>query len=198
MPATTVTRRWTVVTWLVAGASDEVMAVRNALRSIGADAVALQSVRRDAARAIAEPLEHRHEWALSFYAQTPIMRSSGVGLCVLTPHEIPNVRSSVISARSSVWSRQRRIAQAAVVRRADHSEYRLLHRVGADPAGEPVDTGNVVIITPEQVGVDAARAIVLPEAARLVDARVERPIATVAPLQATTFEMDWVQGDFPV
>jgi hypothetical protein len=31
-----------------------------------------------------------------------------------------------------------------------------------------------------------------------VNAQVERPIATVAPLQATTFEMPWVQGDFPV
>ena len=87
------------------------------------------------------------------------------------------------------------------VRRPDHTEYRLVHRVGAAPTGDDLadgTTGNAVIVTPEQVGVDSARAIVLPESATMVHAQVERPIATVAPLQATTFEMPWVQGDFPV
>lgn len=198
MPAETVTRRWTVATWLVAGAGDHLDAVANALRSVRADAVALQSIRRDDADAVARALEQRVEWELSHYPNTPLFQRSGVGLCVISPHRLADSRV-VPTERRSRWSRRRRIVQSVTVLRSDHSEYRIVHRVGpVGVLGGEDDAGNSITITPEQVGVDAVRAIGIPDAATLVAAQVERPIATVAPLQSTTFEMPWVQGDFPV
>lgn len=198
MPAETVLRTWTVATWLVAGADGRLDAIVGALRSVGADAVALQSVRRADAEHIADALGQHVAWDLSYYPKTPVFAGSGVGLCMLSPHEIAATESGPLPDRpTSTWSRGRRIYQHSVVRRADHTEYHLLHAVGL-AAFHADGAGNRVAITPEQVGVDAARAIEIPDAATLVNAQVERPIATVAPLQATTFEMPWVQGDFPV
>ncbi len=43
-----------------------------------------------------------------------------------------------------------------------------------------------------------ARGITLPEGATLVESETTQPIAGRPHLQVSTFEMPWVQGDFPV
>ena len=192
-------RRWTIATWLVGSAAGETEAVVRALESVGADAIALQSLGERDLEQIAAALGFTHAWELSHYPRSRLFPGSGVGLAVITPHRVTGSHASVSNEHRSTWSPKRRIEHVAVVERPDHSAYAIAHSVGptvevASPSG-PVPT---VIIRPEQVGVDPGRAVELPEHATPVGDEVVRPVAGAAELQVVTFEMPWVQGDFPV
>ena len=56
----------------------------------------------------------------------------------------------------------------------------------------------LVWFRPAQVDVDADRAVDLPDDATISQTEVRRPVAGKQPLLAVTFDMPWVQGDFPV
>lgn len=193
----TVTRRWTVATWLLTGTHDVDRATA-ALSALEADVIAVQSVRRAFASQLAERLGVQHEWALSHYPHTPLFRSQAVGLATLTPHRIVEHREQVLSKATSTWSNDRRIAQAVLVERADRSAYAVLHSV------PPVDTtiglggsAPTIVIRPVQVGIDDTRAVQLPADAAVVSAQTTTPIAGGQPMLVVGFEQSWVQADFP-
>ena len=198
MPAETVRRRWTVATWLLGGVHD-FEAVVHALEPLGADAIALQSVHERDADTVAAALGMQMAWEVSHYPRSRVFIGSSVGLAILTPHQVSASHATVTSAASSLWSTSRRIAQFCTVERQDHIGYTIVHAVGpthglvSGAGGFPV-----VHVIPEQVGVDAGRAIELPAEARSVSSTVTQPIEGANPLQATTFELPWVKGDFPV
>jgi len=196
MTARTVIREWTVATWLLAGGRDHLASVVDALGGTHADAIALQSVRRDDAESIADVLDCRLRWDLSYYPASRLFAGSGVGLAVLTPHTIEAAAAAVSNDHPSTWSRDRRIGQVVTVSRHDQTAYAIAHVVGSGPAPDSGGYARVTIV-PEQVGVDAERAISVPDSATVLRTDVTTPIATVAAMQATTFEMPWVQGDFP-
>lgn len=196
MPAETVSRRWTIASWMVATADAD--AVGRALDRIDADAIALQSLTEDDAERIAGRLGIGCAWVLSFYPTSRLFPGSARGLAVLSPHSIADSVSFVTNNHSSTWSRQRRVAQFAVVRRSDHSGYTIGHAVGSpDPESMERPPAPLVWFRPEQIGIDAGRAVEVPDRANIVGTDASTPLEGSPPLLSVTFEMPWVQGDFP-
>ncbi len=202
MPAETVTRRWTIATWLVAGHPGDVEAIAVPLDALGADAIALQSVREHDVEQVAAALGANHVWAKSHHPRARLFPGSAVGLALLTPHRIRDDGTIVVSEARSLWSRRRRIAQVATVERPDHSAYAIGHCMAPGRDGLPFTTPTggapAVTIRPVQVGIDAELALDLPDGATPIDTATSRPVADMAELLSVTFEMPWVQGDFPV
>ena len=198
VPAETVLRRWTVATWLLAGV-DDFEAVAHALEPLGADAIALQSVHERDADTVAAALGMQMAWEVSHYPRSRILLGSSVGLAVLTPHRVSSSHATVTSAKTSLWSSARRVAQFCTVERHDQTGYTVVHAVGPNH-GAGVDAGGfpLVRMVPEQVGVDETRAIELPGEATGVSHSTVTPVEGANDLQATSFELPWVRGDFPV
>lgn len=199
MPIKTVLRRWTLATWLVAGTDGDVGAVDRALERVAADVVLLQSIRRIDAQQLAAGLGFHHVWAQSHSPRSRLLRGSTVGLAVLTPHRIGDTFDVVVSEQRSKWSKQRRIAQTATVIRPDHSSYAFGHSVAPisvfrSQPGDPPP----VRVHPARIDSDPRQAVELPDGASLVSVEAVRPIDGAAQLLSVTFEMPWVQGDFPV
>ena len=198
MPIETVLRRWTLATWLVAGTDADVGAVDRALERVTADVVLLQSIRRIDAQQLAAGLGFHHVWALSHSPHSRLLRGSAVGLAVLTPHRIGDTLDVVVSEKRSKWSKQRRIAQTATVIRSDHSSYAFGHSVAPvsvfrSQPGDPPP----VRVHPARIDSDPNQAVELPDGANPVSVEAVRPIDGAAQLLSVTFEMPWVQGDFP-
>ena len=198
MPIDTVPRRWTLATWLVAGHGGQVETIDRAITDVSADAVLLQSIRQSEVEQLAASLGFHHVWALSHYPRSRLIRGSGVGLAVLSPHRIVEAFDVVVGEHRSSWSKQRRIAQTATVARDDHSGYQFGHAVapvtvfGSQPNAAPA-----VRVHPARIDSDPALAVELPDAASVVSLAVAHPIADAAALLSLTYEMPWVQGDFP-
>ena len=196
MPAETVSRTWTIASWLVA--ATDPAAVGRSLSGVDADAIALQSLREDHAERIADRLGVACAWELSFHPRSRLVPGSGIGLAVLTPHTIADSVSFVTNNHSSTWSKHRRIAQFAVVERPDHSGYTIGHAVGSpDPESMGHPPAPFVWFRPEQVGLDAGRAVEVPGQATVVETATSTPLEGSAPMLTVTFEMPWVRGDFP-
>lgn len=195
----TVSRTWTISTWLVAHAIAEFDAVIRGLKVTESDIIALQSLRESHANAIATELEMDVDWEISHHPQSRLIPGRAVGLAVLSPHGVPMSRGDVISDRTSLWSKDRRIAQTALVERADHSGYLIVHGVGV-PADFPVPSraAPVIRLVPERIDQAPVEAVVLPEGATMTSQRPITPVNQASRILTTTFEMDWVQGDFPV
>jgi hypothetical protein len=198
MPAETVVRRWTVATWLVAGVRNEAETIARALEPLPADAIALQSIGHDEAATVAAALGMSLAWELSHYPRSRLLPGSALGLAVLSPHTIAASHGIVSNDHPSTWSTKRRIAQFAAVERSDHTGYAIAHTVGPSNVAQP-PTGSMplVVAVPEQVVANASRAIIVPDAATVVDSSTERPAPGADPFQVTTFEQPWVKGDFP-
>lgn len=194
----TVARSWTVASWLLARARS-VSSIVSALSRADLDAVALQSVGKSDARRIAERLDMHWAWELSHHPTSRLIPGGGVGLVVMTPHRLSDSSSVVTNAHASPWSKQRRIVQFATVERRDHSGYTIGHTVGAPDPDPPADTAfPMVWFRPVQIGVDDGRAVELPVGAATVRTEVTEPVEGMASLCAVTFELPWVEGDFPV
>jgi len=198
MPAETVIRRWTIGSWLVAGI--DAASIGETLAGVDADAIALQSIRKAEVEQVADRLSMRHAWELSYHPVTRLLPGTAIGLAVLTRHSIGDSASIVTNNHSSTWSRHRRIAHFAVVDRADHSAYTIGHAVcSPDPesiGGTP--PAPLVWFRPAEVDVEPDRAVDLPEDVTAAETAVQRPVAGEPPLLTVTFDMPWVQGDFPV
>lgn len=193
----TVPRTWSIASWLVPNLGTG--AIGDGLACLDVDAVALQSVKRDDVEQVADRLGIRHAWELSFHPASRLIPGSGIGLAVLTRHTIGDSAGVVTNNHSSTWSRHRRIAHFAVVRRADHSGYTIGHAVGApDPESLGAPPAPLVWFRPEQVDVDDTRAVDLPDGAVVTGTRTSEPVADAPKLFVVTFDMPWVQGDFPV
>ena len=199
MPMETALRRWTIATWLLAGHGSEIETIDRALGELDPDAVLLQSIRRLDVRQVAAGLGFNHTWAQSHSPRSRLLRGSTVGLAVLTPHRIGWSFDVVVTRQRSTWSKHRRIAQTATVIRSDHSSYEFGHAVGpvsafaTQPHGAPP-----VRVHPARIDGDPSQAIELPGGATQVSLTTHRPIPDAAQLLVVTFEMPWVQGDFPV
>lgn len=198
MPIQTVSRIWKIATWLVAGHAGQIETIDHAIEDLSCDAVLLQSIRESDVQQLAAGLGFHHVWALSHYPRSRLIRGSGVGLAVMTPHRIIESFDVVIGEHASTWSKDRRIAQTVSVERSDHSSYQFSHAVApvtvftSQPNGAPA-----ISVHPARIDSDPEQAIELPERAAVVSRTVDRPIAGVAQLVSVAFEMPWVQGDFP-
>ena len=192
----TIPRTWTIVSWLVP--HDRLDAVGAAIAGVDADAYALQSLRRQSAEAIADRLGATAAWELSFHPRSRLLPRAGLGLAIITRHSIGDSVSVVTNNHSSTWSKNRRIAHFAVVNRADHSGYTVGHAAGSpDPETLGRPPAPLVWFRPAQVGVNDGRAVELPDGATTLDVTSTTPIPGANPMLAVTFEMPWVQGDFP-
>ncbi len=196
MPAETVSRTWTIASWMVAGI--DAAEIGRVLDRIDTDAIALQSLRENDAEQIADRLGVDCTWELSYYPTSRLLPGTARGLAVLSPHSIDDSVSFVTNNHSSTWSRQRRIAHFAVVRRPDHSGYTIGHAVGSpDPESMGRPPAPLVWFRPAQVGIDGDRAVEVPDQADIVVVDASTPLPGTAPLLTVTFEMPWVQGDYP-
>jgi hypothetical protein len=196
MAMTTVNRRWTVVTWMLARAEWATDSVTAALAATGPDAVALQSVGEEQIAEIAAALGMQHAWARSHHPRSRLIPGSAVGLAVLSPHRISNPRDHVIGEMRSLWSSKRRIAQTAVIERADHSAYTIAHAAERlDDAAVPTGAAPIIRIRPPQVGVDHHRGLEVPVGATTLVVSTTTPIDGLAAMQMVRFEMPWVEGD---
>ena len=197
MPLETVSRTWTIASWLVPHTN--VRAVGDALAALDVDAIALQSITEDDVERLADRLAVRHAWELSHHPASRLLPGTGVGLAVLTRHAIEDSASVVTNNHSSAWSRHRRIAHFAVVERSDHSGYTIGHAVGApDPESMGAPPAPLVWFRPEQIGSDDSRSVDVPDEATVVATQTSEPIPGAPKLFTVTFDMPWVQGDFPV
>jgi hypothetical protein len=198
MAMATVNRRWTIATWMVARLDDRLDAAVRALEQIGADAIALQSIGEADTVDLAAALGVHHAWARSHHPRSRLLPGSAVGLAVVTPHRITGGHDLILGDPRSLWSSQRRVAQTVVIARADQSAYAVAHATERlDEAALPTGSAPLVRIRPAQVGIDDSRALQVPLGATTLAALSETPLDGIAPLLAVTFEMPWVQGDFP-
>lgn len=199
MPIESVARRWTIATWLLARADEQVEAVAASLGTDTVDVVALQSVRERDAAHLSAALGCNHSWARSHHPRSRLLPGSAVGLAVLTPHRITASDDHLVGDHRSLWSSKRRIAQISIVERDDHSAYTIVHAAERiDGQTAPPGAAPPIVIRPAQIGVDDARAIQLPAGAVTVSASTTAPIDGGASLLVVTFEMPWVTGDFPL
>lgn len=183
---------------MIAHGGVDVEAIVVALDALRADAFALQSIEESAVKEVAAALGVHHRWELSHYPTSRLVPGSGVGLAVVSPHVFRDSIGVVTNDHASKWSKQRRIAQVATVERPDHSGYSIVHAVGAERDVSPIGPAPTVTFRPEQVGVDAASAVDLPDGATVVRVETTQPIERANHLMVVTFDMPWVRGDFPV
>lgn len=189
--------RWTIATALVAGV-DDLDQQADLFAAFNADAIAVQGVAEHDCEALADRLGMRAAWSLSYYSRTPLMKSSGIGLAVITSLTAHEPAVQVVAGRDSGWSRDRRIAQTVTVERSDHSAYAIRQSLD-DPGEWPTTRAPAVTIRPQQVGIDDSRAIELPPKA--VEIEIHQPVTitgTQAVIAATSFSMPWVASNVPL
>jgi endonuclease/exonuclease/phosphatase family metal-dependent hydrolase len=134
---TTVARTWTVTTWNLHGsAGPPIASVAARLRPLSSDVVVLQEVQERQAESLADALGMQHHWALKHYPWTPLLRSKAEGMAILTPHELTATGSVSLTPDTSRWTYKHRILVWGLVKRADHSAYRVydVHLTGGDAA----------------------------------------------------------------
>ena len=114
--------RWCVLTWNVHGSKGpDIEAVAAAIRAESPDIVVLQEVRKGQAQALGAALVMRYSWALKHSPYTKAMAWRSEGMAIMTPHLLDAAGHSEISAEQPVRSWRRRIAQWALIGRADRS-----------------------------------------------------------------------------
>lgn len=143
---TTAARSWTVTTWNVRGSAEpDLHAVAAAITSETPDVVVLQEVRRHQAEGLAELLGMHWTWALKHYPFTPLYRRAAEGMAILSAHDIDGAGHRQISTGTSTWFYKRRIVQWCLVRRADHSAYRVYNlHLSSDSAADRLTQAGVV------------------------------------------------------
>lgn len=119
-------REWCVTTWNIRGTArpdlDELAAI------VGADepdVVAIQEIRHGQAAELARLLGMRFTWARKHWPWTPLLRRTAEGAAIMTPHALDAAGHTEISEGASSWTYRRRIAQWALVGRADATAYRV-------------------------------------------------------------------------
>ncbi len=119
-------REWSVMTWNVRGAGrPDLDDVADVIRGAGLDVVVLQEIRRAQAAGLASRLGMRFTWARKHWPWTPLLWRLAEGMAIMTPHALDAAGHTEISDSASSWTFRRRIAQWALVGRADTSAYRV-------------------------------------------------------------------------
>lgn len=113
---------WTVLSWNVHGsARPDVVALAAVIRSELPDVVALQEVRKAQVAELAVALGMRYSWALKHYPYTRLLWWCAEGMAVLSPHALDAAGHTELSVDQSMSNWRRRLAQWALVGRADRS-----------------------------------------------------------------------------
>lgn len=151
-----------MTTWNVQGSKPtDIGRVVDVLAAASPDVVLLQEVRRPQAAAVASRLDMVHDWVFKHHAFFPLFGGKAEGAAILTPHSLYGRGSDVIS--DSRWRRswRRRIAQWGVVRRSDHSAYRVInaHLSPHDLHGERLKESDRIVEIARRLG-DAPPLIV--------------------------------------
>lgn len=111
-----------MLTWNLHGsARPDIEAATRSIRAQAPDIVVLQEVRKHQAEAIGRALTMRYAWALKHAPYTRAMWWRSEGMAILTPHLLDAVGHTEISDDQPMRSWRRRIAQWALVGRADRS-----------------------------------------------------------------------------
>lgn len=85
------------------------------------DVVAIQEIRRRQVASLAGALSMRYSWALKHYPYTKLLWWRAEGMAIMTPHLLDAAGHSEVSEDQPIRSWRRRIAQWALVGRADRS-----------------------------------------------------------------------------
>jgi len=117
---------WAVLTWNVHGTDDpDIEGLAAAIGVESPDVVVLQEVRQTQARELAGASAMRYSWAFEHNPYTRLMASRAEGMAIMTPHTLDAAGHTEISDGRSRRSWRRRIAQWALVGRADGGIVRL-------------------------------------------------------------------------
>ena len=113
---------WCVLTWNVHGSKGPAIdAVAAAIRAESPDIVVIQEIRKGQAQALGAALAMRYSWVLKHSPYTKAMGWRSEGMVIMTPHLLDAAGHSEISDEQPMRSWRRRIAQWALIGRADRS-----------------------------------------------------------------------------
>lgn len=130
---------WSVTTWNVHGsAAPKIADLADAIRVEAPDIVVAQEIQPRQAAQLAAALTMRYSWALKHYPYTRLLPRWAEGMAIFTPHALGAGGHTRISDATWTWSSRRRIAQWALVGRADGSALRIynLHLSSHNAAAE--------------------------------------------------------------
>lgn len=117
---------WAVTTWNVHGAEEpDVAGLAAAIAVESPDALVLQEVRQGQARELAGTLGMRWSWAFKHNPYTRLLPARAEGMAIMTPHLLDAAGHTEISEEQPRRSWKRRIAQWALVGRADGGAVRI-------------------------------------------------------------------------
>jgi endonuclease/exonuclease/phosphatase family metal-dependent hydrolase len=111
-----------VLTWNVHGSDrPDVAALAAVIRDEAPDVVVIQEIRHGQAEAVAALLSMRYTWALKHFPYTRALWWRAEGMAIMTPHMLDAAGHTEVSDSRSKRNWRRRIAQWALVGRADRS-----------------------------------------------------------------------------
>lgn len=125
------------MTWNLQGSAGlDVDACAAAIRVEAPDVVALQEIQRHQAAALARALSMRYSWALKHYPFTRLIWWRAEGMAIMTPHLLDAPGHSELSDDRPLRTWRRRIAQWALVGRADR-EMVMIYNLHLSPHDDP-------------------------------------------------------------
>lgn len=114
------------MTWNVHGSARPAIAdLATAIDLEAPDVLAIQEIRRGQAAGLAATLTMRYSWVLKHYPYSHLVRGRAEGMAIFTRHALAAAGHTRISDRASTLTWRRRIAQWALVGRADGSAVRV-------------------------------------------------------------------------
>lgn len=159
---TTDSSTWCVLTWNVHGSKGpDIDAVAAAIRAESPDIVVIQEIRKGQAESLGTTLSMRYAWALKHYPYTRVMWWRAEGMAILTPHLLDAAGHSEVSEEQPMRSWRRRIAQWALIGRADRTMVMIYnlhlspHEDAASRRAEAVRVAEIV----EAIGDDPAMIV---------------------------------------
>ena len=138
------------MTWNVHGsAKPEVARLAEVLAEVGADAVALQEIRRGQARRLARLLGWEHEWVFKHNGYWPLWWRAE-GLAIVAPSALEDVWRVCLSVGVGRRSHRRRVAIGAVVRRGAGGVLHLVdtHLATGSPAERAAQVDRLLAAIP--------------------------------------------------
>jgi len=117
---------WAVLTWNVHGSErPDIAMLADAIRFETPDVVVIQEIRQKQAAALAAALSFRYSWARKHFPYTHLLWWRAEGMAIMTPHALDAAGHTELSDNERSWSWKRRIAQWALVGRADSTAFRV-------------------------------------------------------------------------
>jgi endonuclease/exonuclease/phosphatase family metal-dependent hydrolase len=125
------------MTWNVHGsARPDIAKLADAIRSEAPDVLVLQEIRKSQATSLATELNFRYSWARKHFPHTRLVWWRAEGLTIMSPHAVDVAGHTELSDGERSWSWKRRIAQWALVGRADASAF-MVYNLHLSPHDSP-------------------------------------------------------------